>query len=425
MQNILGLKKPVIGLSPMDGVTDAPFRIITKKYGGPDIMFTEFTHVMGICLGGQNVLNDLYYEEIERPIVAQIYGTEPEYFYHAAKVVCAMGFDAVDINMGCPAKSVQASGAGAGLIRTPDLAREIVFQTKKGINDWVADGKITGLKSKSKRKLMEMIESFNARPAVFASVAKQSQPAASDSPKGLLNLKGPKRYVIPVSIKTRIGYDSPVTESWIKNLTLTKPDWLSVHGRTLKQMYGGSANWDELKIAVEVAGDTPVLTNGDIKTKSDIKKILEHTQSFGALIGRGAFGNPWIFDKGINLKTSALSSKQFTSDYLRNENGILRLRQIAGKQAQDEIEMRNISSNFLSSTFDVLPTIDQRLSTMLEHAEHFARIKPDAKSFVQMRKHFAWYCKDFDGASKLRVSLMQVSSVEELKRVIEKFERLQ
>ncbi len=110
----------------MDGVTDASFRYITAKYGRPDVTLTEFVNIQSALYSPHTLLKDFTYSEIERPIVAQIYGKTPELFYKVAHVVCELGFDGVDINMGCPAKKVAASGCGAALIRTPDLAREII-----------------------------------------------------------------------------------------------------------------------------------------------------------------------------------------------------------------------------------------------------------------------------------------------------------
>jgi tRNA-dihydrouridine synthase B len=277
--NILGLSYPVITLSPMDGVSDSAYRQITRKYstlanGGktaPDLMITEFTHVMGLCYAAENVLHHFKYQEMERPLIAQIYGAEPEYFYHAAKLVCALGFDGVDINMGCPAATVASSGAGAGLIRTPEKAKIIIEETKRGVADWVADGKVTGMKNKGYEYLMELIEEYRGRLV------------NSKLSGGQINLFGEKRVSIPVSVKTRIGYDEIITEKWIKHISDQKPYFISVHGRTLKQAYGGEANWDELKKAVEIS-EVPVLTNGDIKVYSDIKRMLEHTGSFGVQI---------------------------------------------------------------------------------------------------------------------------------------------
>ena len=126
------LQRPIIGLSPMNGVTDHAFRHIQKRHGNPMLLFTEFTSVDGICAGASALLKDFLYDESQRPIVAQIYGRIPGNFYQTAILLCQLGFDGIDINMGCPAKSVANSGAGAGLIRTPKLAQEIVRATKRG-----------------------------------------------------------------------------------------------------------------------------------------------------------------------------------------------------------------------------------------------------------------------------------------------------
>ncbi|HEY2988513.1 MAG TPA: tRNA-dihydrouridine synthase, partial [Candidatus Binatia bacterium] len=113
------IEKPIIGLSPMDGVTDAPFRFIAAKHGAPDVILTEFVNVETAIFAPHTLIRDLTYAEIERPVVAQIYGHTPETFYKVAQIVCALGFDGLDINMGCPAKRVAAKGSGAALILTP------------------------------------------------------------------------------------------------------------------------------------------------------------------------------------------------------------------------------------------------------------------------------------------------------------------
>src|SRR5262245_7546810 len=118
------LPRPIIALSPMDGVTDFACRAITAKYGRPHVMFTEFTTTVGIFCAPEKVLRDFEYSEIERPVVAQIYGNHPEDFYRAVHVVCELAFDGVDINMGCPAKQVTQKNCGAALIKAPDLALE-------------------------------------------------------------------------------------------------------------------------------------------------------------------------------------------------------------------------------------------------------------------------------------------------------------
>src|SRR5687767_8906958 len=130
------IPRPIIGLAPMDGVTDASFRHITAKYGGPDVTLTEFVNIQSALYSPHTLLKDFTYSEIERPVVAQIYGKTPELFYRVAHVVCEMGFDGLDINMGCPARKVAATGCGAALTRAPQLAREIIRAVKRGIQDW-------------------------------------------------------------------------------------------------------------------------------------------------------------------------------------------------------------------------------------------------------------------------------------------------
>ena len=116
------LQQPIIALAPMDGVTDAPCRTMHGLYGRPDVVITEFTNVEGLWRGSDRIFRDFLYTPAERPVVAQIFGCRPEYFYKAAHVVCELGFDGLDINMGCPAKTVANKGGGAALIRVPETA---------------------------------------------------------------------------------------------------------------------------------------------------------------------------------------------------------------------------------------------------------------------------------------------------------------
>src|SRR3989344_4686577 len=129
------LKKPIVGLAPMDGVTDRAMRIITKRYGNPDVMFTEFVSAEGIRAGAEKLLEDFEYSNEERPIVAQLFGKDPDAFYLAAKTVLKLGFDGVDINMGCPARKVANRGEGAGLINTPELAFQIIKEVQRAVNN--------------------------------------------------------------------------------------------------------------------------------------------------------------------------------------------------------------------------------------------------------------------------------------------------
>lgn len=180
------IKKNCTGLAPMDGVTDEPFRLVQCKISKPDLMFTEFVSAEGIAHGAKKLFNTLKYSEIERPMIAQLFGKDPESFSIAAKKIVELGFDGVDINMGCPARTVTQHGSGAALISKPELALEIIRAVKKAV---------------------------------------------------------PKNY--SVSVKTRLGPDS-----WLPLLIQQDINFLTIHGRTLPQGYSGFANWDEIaKIA--------------------------------------------------------------------------------------------------------------------------------------------------------------------------------
>src|ERR1044072_3376054 len=188
------IPRPIIGLSPMDGITDAPFRYITAKHGGPDVTLTEFVNIQSALYSPNTLTKDFTYSEIERPVVAQSYGKTPELFYKVAQVVCELGVDGLDINMGCPAKNVAASGCGAALIRTPELAREIIRAAKAGIADWQRRQTLPG--DGVPGELLDQIEAA----------------------KGGLGRAARERCAIPLSVKTRLGYDRIIIEDWLSTL---------------------------------------------------------------------------------------------------------------------------------------------------------------------------------------------------------------
>lgn len=349
------IPKPIVGLSPMDGVTDASFRWIAAKHGGPDITVTEFTNVDAAIHAPQTLIRDFTYSEIERPIIAQIYGNKPELFYQAAHVVCELGFDGLDINMGCPAKNVAASGSGAALIRTPELAREIVRQTRRGIDDWVAGQTLEDLRLR--QKLRETVKSSN------------QQRSGWDTP--------PVRRSIPLSVKTRIGYDQIVVEDWIANLLAEKPVAISIHGRTLKQGYKGDADWDAIARAVEIAKptDTLILGNGDLRDMNDVYRRVRQCGVDGVLLGRAAEGNPWIFQAKEQLKQS--------------------LRDGVPPSASAPVDMA------------------ERFRVIVEHSRHFETYVQE-RNFVGMRKHLIWYCREFRGAAELRTKMVRVNGTDDV-----------
>lgn len=335
------LSYPVIALSPMDGVTDAAFRYIADKYGKPGILFTEFTAVEAISRGKTKVLEAFIYHKTDTPTVAQIFGTEVESYYITALVVAAMGFDGIDINMGCPAKSVSEKGAGAGLILQPKLAQEIVRTTKRAAKDW-SEG-IT-------------LEQAGVHEDVISFVKKFEN-----------NVLDKERSLLPVSVKTRIGYDKPVVEEWIPTLLEVEPVNISLHGRTLKQMYTGLADWEQIGKAAEIIKKTAItiMGNGDVHSLEDAYERISNYNLDGVLIGRATFGNPWVFQ---------------------------------GKEAD----------------------MQTKLKTALEHTKQFVQMTPE-QNFLSLRKHLAWYCKGFPNATELRVSLVRVNNEAEVEQVIQKY----
>ena len=234
----------------MDGITDAPFRWITDIYGKPDIIYTEFVSVKGLILGKPAIQRMLLRHKTNTTMIAQFFGTEPEYFYQAAIVALEKGFDGIDINMGCPDKSVFHKGAGAGLILQPKLAREIILSVKKAVK--------------------EGIEKFGIKKN------------------------------ITVSVKTRTGYRTPQTKEWIGNLLEAEPDFICIHARTFAQKYSGLADWSQIGIAANLAKNTKtkIFGNGDIKSREQALERIKEYDLAGVLIGRAALGNPWIF-RGI------------------------------------------------------------------------------------------------------------------------------
>jgi tRNA-dihydrouridine synthase len=212
------IPKPVIGLSPMDGVTDASFRFITAKHGCPDVVLTEFGNIQSAIYAPELLLKDFIYSEIERPVVAQIYGKTPDLFYKTAHIVGELGFDGLDINMGCPARKVAAAGCGAALIGEPELVRAIMQATRQGLQDWY-DGQT--LKEVGVRQ-----------SAIAAFKAANRRRVGMDTPA--------ERCLLPVSIKTRIGYDRIVVKEWMATLLEERPAVITLHGRTLQQGYKGT-----------------------------------------------------------------------------------------------------------------------------------------------------------------------------------------
>jgi len=249
------LKKPIMCSAPMSGVTDAAFRYILAKYGKPDVIFTEFVSCDGLASEGKKkLLAQLQFDKSEQPIVAQLFGSTLENFYSTAKLCQKLGFDGIDINMGCPDKDVIKQRAGAHLIREPRLVSEIIKATKKGAGS------------------------------------------------------------LPVSVKTRVGYtSSQESASWISHLLKHSPAVITIHGRTKKQRYQGEVHWEKIKeaklLAQKISPKTLIIGNGDIKTLGEAEKKAKTYNLDGIMIGRALLTNPLFFNKRRNIEDFSIQER--------------------------------------------------------------------------------------------------------------------
>ena len=360
------LQQPIIGLAPMDGVTDAPCRTMHGLHGRPDVVLTEFTNVEGLWRGSDRIYRDFLYTPAERPVVAQIFGCQPEYFYKAAHVVCELGFDGLDINMGCPARTIANRGGGAALIRVPDTAKAIIRAAQQGVRDWANGQTLEDLEMEPER--IKRIRNMNEeRVRVWG-----------DKPEI-------ERRLIPVSVKTRLGYNSIVITDWVQELLELEPHVISIHGRTLAQHYKGEANWDAIAAAAEIVRKTGtlILGNGDIQSLYHAAQRIRATGVHGVLIGRASFGNPWLFREREQLKKLLNSGINPTREDLPEE----------------------------------APGREERLLMALEHARVHAKLKGE-DHYVELRKHMGWYLGHFRGAKRVRNELVRINSLADVERII-------
>lgn len=242
------LPQPFFVQAPMEDVTDAAFRALIARHGKPHVMFTEFTSADGLVLApesGQKVLRKkLQFAPVERPIVAQLFSAYPERMEAATRIVAELGFDGIDINMGCPDRAAERGGCGAAMMKNPSLAREIVYAAQRG-----AGG-------------------------------------------------------LPVSIKTRIGYSKNDLTTWLPALLGTNPAAITIHARTRNELSAVPARWEHVREAVSIrdshGAPTLIIGNGDVRSIPDAHaKALEYGAD-GVMLGRALYGNPWAFaDRGV------------------------------------------------------------------------------------------------------------------------------
>lgn len=318
------LNKPFFCLAPMSDVTDIAFRTMISKYSknrenkNNVIFWTEFVAADGLCdkHARKKLSHILRYKEGERPIVAQVFGANPENMKKACQYIASLDFDGIDINMGCPDKSVVAQGAGSALIKNPELARKIIRAAQEGV-------KISGKN-------------------------------------------------IPVSVKTRIGFNKEEIDNWIGELIKENISALTIHLRTKKEMSKVPANWKYIpkikKMIKASKKDILLIGNGDVKDINDAKEKIEKYGCDGIMIGRGIFGNPWFFDEG-----------------------------------KEEI------------------STEEKLNALVEHTKLFEKELGEVKNFDVMKKHYKAYVSGFDGAKEIRIKLMEKKNSKEVENAIRSF----
>src|SRR3989338_5316577 len=260
------LPKPFFVLAPLANVTDAAFRRLIAKYSKPSlfVMYTGFVSADGLMLAGgegrAKLMRDMLFTEAERPIVAQFFTSTPEHMEKAAALAQELGFDGVDINMGCPDKAIEKQGAGAKLIQTPELATELIFAAKRGAPN------------------------------------------------------------LPVSVKTRLGYNKDILDEWLPALLAAKPAAVVIHARTRKEMSKVPARWERIKRAVEIrdglGSDTLIIGNGDLKDLEDAGQKIKETGADGAMLGRAIFGRPWLFSEAESVQEKVPACRQAGSGRL-------------------------------------------------------------------------------------------------------------
>ena len=322
------LEKPFFVLAPLANVTDAAFRRVIAKYGKPAVLWTEFVSADGLAhtpklpqgavgrtgklvLGGrEHLLPDLAYTEGERPIVAQLFTGNSDKMRIAAALVEELGFDGLDINMGCPDRTIEKQGAGAALIKTPEQAKQVIRAAKEGAPN------------------------------------------------------------LPISVKTRVGYNKDEIDAWIPALLAEDIAALTIHARTRKEMSDVPARWDDVARVVKIRDamkkKTFVIGNGDVKNLDDARKKIKESGADGAMLGRAIFGNPWLFAEKV-------------------------------------------------------PSVTEKLEALIEHTKLFEELLGKIKSFSIMKKHYKAYVNGFPRALELRMKLMEAKNASEVERIVLRF----
>lgn len=311
--------KGKLALAPMAGVTDSAFRAICAEAGAA-LVYTEMVSAKALVYKDKKTRSLLRTTAAEHPIGAQIFGSEADFMADAAPMALEYsGADFLDINMGCPVGKVVNSGDGSALMRDPDKAQKII-------------------------------------EAVVKSVP------------------------VPVTVKLRKGWDSGNVNcvEFAKMCQTAGASALAVHGRTRVQMYSGRADWDIIRDVKRAVG-IPVFANGDIFEPQDAERILRHTGADMAMVGRGSFGNPWLFTRGNAA--------------------------VAGEVIPD------------------LPPLRVRIDTALRQLEAAAEYKDEKIACLEARRHFSWYLKGVAHSGYFKMQIVQMECLDDARRIVNGIKR--
>jgi nifR3 family TIM-barrel protein len=308
-------------LAPMAGICNIPYRLLMEDLGAGGTV-SELISCHGINYGNQRTLEMLKIHPLERNVGIQLFGEDGESMARAAEVAESYKPKFLDINMGCPDRAVEKQGGGSALIKNPEQAIEIIKSAREGVGN------------------------------AFVKRDKKKFP----------------RIIIPVSVKTRIGY-SKVDLDWVRILLEQKLPVLTLHLRTRKEMSDVPAHWEVMpeiiKMRDTISPETLIIGNGDVESIEDGLAKIEQSGCDGVMVGRGIFGKPWFFNRDVRHPAKAI-----------------------------------------------------RLKILLEHTKAFEKTYKGIKNFDVMKKHFKAYVSGWDGAKELRVELMNCKNAKEVASVL-------